>query len=67
MLWLILMAAFFAVFLVALWRVSSGPGNEGAALGDNLPPEAVYPDLHRDRLGTPESIHPVESRHHSEG
>ena len=66
MLWLILMTGFFAVFVLAVWRVSSGPSNEGAALGDNLPPDSVYPDLRRDRLGTPESIHPVESRHHPE-
>jgi len=66
MLWLVLMVAFFAVFLVAVWRVSSGPSNQGAELGDNLPPESAYPSLHQDGLGTPESIHPVESRHRSE-
>lgn len=62
MLWLILVAGFFAVFLLAVWRMSSGPSNEGPELGNNLPPQIVFPGLQGPEPGTPESIHPVESR-----
>jgi hypothetical protein len=33
----VLVAGFFAVFLVVVWRVSAGPSNEEPAIGNNLP------------------------------
>lgn len=67
MLWLIFVAAFFAVFLYMVWRVSSGPGNQEPAIGNNLPGPStewgqfgMFPTLQGPELGTPESLQPVE-------
>lgn len=65
MLWLIVIVLFFALFLVMVWRMSSGPSNEEPAIGNNLPgPSAewgqfgLFPSLRGPALGTPESLEP---------
>jgi hypothetical protein len=62
--WLIFLAAFFALFVVMVWRMSSGPSNEEPAIGNNLPgPTNTYSQFGPfplstggPELGTPESL-----------
>jgi hypothetical protein len=58
--YIIVVAGFFVLFGVALWRMAGGPSNDGAELGHNAPPRAEVGDM-LDRmtghaLGTPESL-----------
>jgi hypothetical protein len=64
---LLLVAGFFAVFLVVVWRVSAGPSNEEPAIGNNLPGPSsewgqfgLFPTLQGRPLGTPESLEQVD-------
>jgi hypothetical protein len=61
--WLLLLAGFFAVFVAMVWRMSAGPSNEEPAIGNNLPGPStewgqfgLFPNLQGPALGTPESL-----------
>jgi hypothetical protein len=65
---LLLLAGFFALFVVMVWRVSAGPSNEEPAIGNNLPGPStewgqfgLFPTLQGPPLGTPESLEQVDS------
>jgi hypothetical protein len=64
---LLLLAGFFALFVVMVWRVSAGPSNEEPAIGNNLPGPStewgqfgLFPTLQGPPLGTPESLEQVD-------
>jgi hypothetical protein len=67
-LYLVVLVGFFALLGVTLWRMAGAPGNEGPAIGHNLPPEAEIGSLGLSRLGgapalgTPESLVDEDSR-----